>query len=73
MQLASDGRAGKVELLTGIRGEFDDNMLGAAKIISEDLKLWGEFEPKARLLVRDLRNHADAPFRFLWAMRMYPD
>jgi hypothetical protein len=63
----------RVDMVRFGRGEFDDNMLGAAKIISEDLKLWGEFEPKARLLVRDLRNHADAPFRFLWAMRMYPD
>jgi hypothetical protein len=52
-----------MNVLTGIRvdvvrfgrGEFDNNMSGAAKIIQEDLKLWEEFEPQARLLVRDLR------------------
>ena len=39
-------------------------MPGAAKIIREDLKLWEEFEPKDRPLVRDLRQHADEPFRW---------
>lgn len=43
--------------------------LGAAKIIREDFKLWEEFEPEARLLVRDLRKHAGEPF-FLKARRL---
>jgi hypothetical protein len=57
-----------MHVLTGIRtdlvrwgkGEFDN----PAKIFEDDLALWREFEPKARLLVRDLRNHANEPFRF---------
>jgi hypothetical protein len=63
----------RMDLVRFGRGEFDNNMPGAAKIIREDLALWEEFEPKARLLVRDLRNYANERFRFLWVWRVDPD
>jgi hypothetical protein len=61
-----------MQVLTGIRtdlvrfgrGEFDGNMPALRKMLQDDLALWREFEPKARLLVRDLRNYANEPFHF---------
>jgi hypothetical protein len=61
-----------MQVLTGIkidfvrfgRGEFDQNMPALAKAFGDDLALWKEFEPKARLLVKDLRSHGNELFRF---------
>jgi len=61
-----------MQVLTGIRqdlvrfgrGELSDNMPDLAFILAADLALWREFEPRARVLVRDLRNYASERFRF---------
>ena len=55
----------RIDLVRMGAGEFDQNTRDAAHIIREDLKIWDEFEPKARILVKDILEHAKASFSFL--------
>jgi hypothetical protein len=56
----------RIDLVRFGKSEFDDNMQTLANIFREDLALWAEHEPKARMLVKDLRNHSNERFR-LWS------
>ena len=58
----------RVDIVRMGAGEFDQNVRAAAHIISEDLKIWDEFEPKARLLVRDILEHARESFS-IWSWK----
>jgi hypothetical protein len=58
----------KIELVRFGMGEFDGDMPLLANVFRADLALWAEHEPKARLLVKDLRNHANEPFGS-WPLR----